>query len=90
MSFPEDFVLDPICGRRVSPNRSIGRSLSGRRAYYFCSFDCKQRFDRDPEAAVARADHAAAESSPHARFGEPPGRRTDARRHAHRDEHLIV
>jgi YHS domain-containing protein len=91
MSLPENaFVVDPVCGRHIDSAHSIGRSLSGRRAYYFCSFACKQWFDRDPERAVSRADHTPAEATKHDRFGETPGRRFDGRRHSHREERLIV
>lgn len=51
-------ALDPICGMEVQEARARARGLvseQGGTSWFFCSPGCKQAFDRDPKAAVARA-----------------------------------
>ena len=49
-------VRDPVCDREVSENDAAATSYYAGDRYYFCSDDCKQRFDRDPERYVSRLD----------------------------------
>ena len=39
---------DPICGMQVDPIRAAGSSEHAGETYYFCSFGCKARFDKNP------------------------------------------
>ncbi len=41
-------VIDPVCGRQVEPIRAAGESMFQQQTYYFCSQDCKGKFDREP------------------------------------------
>ena len=41
-------VIDPVCGRQVEPSRAAGESAFQQQTYYFCSQDCKAKFDREP------------------------------------------
>jgi RND family efflux transporter MFP subunit len=46
---------DPVCGLEVSQKRAekAGRKISYRgKTYYFCSEECKQRFEKNPEHYV--------------------------------------
>jgi Uncharacterized conserved protein len=38
---------DPVCGMEIS--KSSLKSLYKGKTYYFCSVNCKKRFDQNPE-----------------------------------------
>lgn len=47
---PENMVIDPVCGMKLdSTQAQFASDYEGMR-YYFCSENCKHRFDHDPEA----------------------------------------
>jgi len=46
----EDF--DPVCRMRLDPEHTPARLPFGERIYHFCSFNCAQKFARDPEAYI--------------------------------------
>ncbi len=41
--------VDPVCGMEVD-ERSEHRAIYKGRIYFFCSRECKEEFERDPEA----------------------------------------
>ncbi len=43
-------AIDPVCGMEVDPETAEYRSAYKGKDYYFCSFDCKQQFEQEPEA----------------------------------------
>ncbi|HEX4810599.1 MAG TPA: YHS domain-containing protein [Bryobacteraceae bacterium] len=43
-------VVDPVCGTRLDSSRTQFTSDYEGMRYYFCSENCKHRFDHDPEA----------------------------------------
>ena len=43
----EPAVSDPMCGKAVDPEKALQWKWEGR-TYYFCSENCRQRFDQDP------------------------------------------
>jgi Cu+-exporting ATPase len=43
---------DPVCGMTVNPGRAAAVATYKGRSYFFCSDECKERFDADPEAFV--------------------------------------
>ncbi len=45
---------DPVCGMMVSRGEEAGSSQYQGKTYYFCSPDCKQRFDGDPQPFVIK------------------------------------
>jgi YHS domain-containing protein len=45
-----DEVVDPVCGMRLERTRAVAASAHAGRAFFFCSQECKARFDADPEA----------------------------------------
>ena len=54
-------ATDPSCGHTVDRNKAkaAGRTSEYRgTTYYFCSAECKQKFDNDPERALARTPGA--------------------------------
>jgi Cu+-exporting ATPase len=40
---------DPVCGMRVDPATAAGSSQHAGNTYWFCSGNCKHRFDAEPE-----------------------------------------
>ena len=46
-------VLDPVCRMFVDADGAPARLPWGERIWHFCSFDCAQRFARDPERHAA-------------------------------------
>ncbi len=40
---------DPVCGMRVDPEKSAGKTTFKNIEYYFCAVGCKKRFDENPE-----------------------------------------
>lgn len=40
--------LDPVCGMHVDPRNALQSTHDGK-SYYFCSEDCRAKWDADPE-----------------------------------------
>jgi len=40
---------DPVCGMEVNPKDAAGKSQHQGQTYYFCSEDCKEKFDQNPQ-----------------------------------------
>lgn len=47
---------DPVCDMEVDERDAAASSYYEGDRYYFCSEDCKQRFDADPERYVSRRE----------------------------------
>ena len=45
-------VKDPVCGMTIDSNTAAGQSQYQGQTYYFCSTDCKQKFDARPSQYV--------------------------------------
>ena len=41
-------TVDPVCGMHVQPENVSERSEYGGKTYYFCSAQCRNRFDEEP------------------------------------------
>ncbi len=41
---------DPVCNMRVDPNSVTEKSDYQGKTYYFCSSECKNEFDKNPDA----------------------------------------
>jgi Cu+-exporting ATPase len=39
---------DPVCGMQIDPSDAAGQSDFEGRTFYFCSEDCKTKFDQNP------------------------------------------
>ncbi len=52
-------ALDPVCKMEIEPAQAAGESRFNDRTYYFCSNDCKERFDENPERYAGEADPSA-------------------------------
>jgi YHS domain-containing protein len=54
-----DMDLDPVCGTTVARGEVADKTEYQGRTYYFCSPDCKVRFDTNPlQYAVRRISEA--------------------------------
>ena len=40
---------DPVCGMSVNPDTSSAQSRYEGETFYFCSDDCREKFDMQPE-----------------------------------------
>jgi YHS domain-containing protein len=49
---------DPVCGMRVDDQKSTAKSQFQGTNYYFCSDDCKRKFDQQPQQYAAKAGKA--------------------------------
>ena len=43
---------DPICGMMVEPVTAVASMEYDGKTYYFCSMDCKDEFEEDPESYI--------------------------------------
>jgi YHS domain-containing protein len=45
---------DPVCGMDVNPANAPAQSNYRGRTFYFCSQDCKEQFEREPQRYVGQ------------------------------------
>ena len=48
--------LDPVCKMEVNPASAAAQSEWGGQSFYFCSQECKRKFDASPERYVDQTD----------------------------------
>jgi YHS domain-containing protein len=48
-------AVDPVCGMEVSETSAPAETLYKGKTYYFCSPDCKDEFEEDPEEYMGSA-----------------------------------
>jgi Cu+-exporting ATPase len=41
-------VKDPVCGMKIDPAKAKGKVDHNGKTYYFCSDDCKAKFQKEP------------------------------------------
>ncbi len=49
-------VTDPVCGMRVDPNNAPASCTYNGHNFYFCSEECKQKFEANPEEFLSSAE----------------------------------
>lgn len=49
-------MFDPVCGMVVHPENAIASVEYGGKTYYFCSEECKDEFNEDPEMYIAEEE----------------------------------
>jgi Cu+-exporting ATPase len=47
-------AVDPVCGMKIKEKRAKYISEHQDQTYYFCSAECKKRFDKYPERYAER------------------------------------
>lgn len=50
-------LRDPVCGMEVTYETARARSEYDGQTYYFCSIDCKEAFDREPEIYIKKEEN---------------------------------
>jgi Cu+-exporting ATPase len=50
--------LDPVCKMEVNPVSAEAQSEYQGQTFYFCSIQCKQKFDANPERYIDDTDRA--------------------------------
>ena len=48
-------AVDPVCGMEIQERDADFKSEHGGKQYAFCSEECKQRFDKNPQEFVKAA-----------------------------------
>ena len=46
---------DPVCGMKIDEKDANFKSQNQEQTYYFCSEECKNRFDQNPQQFVEAA-----------------------------------
>ena len=49
-------VTDPVCGMQLDPSQAEAQTVHEGVAYYFCSQECRETFEDDPEEFVVGQD----------------------------------
>ena len=52
MADKDNIQVDPVCGMEVNESNAAGKSTYKGKSYFFCSNECKERFDLDPAEHV--------------------------------------
>jgi Cu+-exporting ATPase len=55
--------LDPVCNMQVDEKNAAGRSEYQGQTFYFCSQDCKERFDQNPQQYAKQGAQGAGRSA---------------------------
>jgi Cu+-exporting ATPase len=55
-AFSQQEVKDPVCGMKMKASEAKFKSEYAGKTYYFCSADCKAKFDQAPEKYVSQKD----------------------------------
>jgi len=56
---------DPVCGMEVEPENAFGKTEHEGRVIYFCSANCEQKFEKDPEKYFSKLDEEEPEEHKH-------------------------
>lgn len=49
---PGGETKDPVCGMSVDPKNAVAATVRGNSTYYFCSTDCRDKFEQAPAKYV--------------------------------------
>lgn len=48
-------AIDPICGMTVEESKAAATYAHHGKTYYFCNIRCKEKLEKDPEAALKQS-----------------------------------
>lgn len=65
-------VQDPVCGMAIDPQTFSLQSIHAQTTYYFCSPECRARFEQNPESFIRAEPAQAAGDGRRAERHEPP------------------
>ncbi len=49
-------VTDPVCGMEIEQQKAAGQRAYEGKTYYFCSEQCQNSFDAEPEKYAEKAE----------------------------------
>jgi YHS domain-containing protein len=61
---------DPVCGMKVDDQLADSKSQYQGKTYYFCSDECKRKFDQKPESYVGKKGQAQGSGKAHGGGGK--------------------
>lgn len=44
--------IDPVCGKKMNPNKSYVKIKYGKETYYLCCPLCQSEFEKDPQKYI--------------------------------------
>lgn len=47
-------VTDPVCGMQIQDSQAPAQTTYEGQTYYFCSDECKRKFDENPDQYVKK------------------------------------
>lgn len=48
-------VKDPVCGMKIEEGKASGKVILAEKVYFFCSKNCKEKFEREPQKYLGEA-----------------------------------
>jgi len=56
LSISQEEVKDPVCGMKIKASEAKFKSEYKGKTYYFCSSDCKAKFEKEPEKYAVKGE----------------------------------
>lgn len=47
-----DILRDPVCGKKMNPNKAYAKVKVGKDTFYLCCPVCQSEFENDPEKFI--------------------------------------
>jgi YHS domain-containing protein len=45
-------LRDPVCGKKINPNKAFAKVKYGKETYYLCCPLCQSEFEKDPKKFI--------------------------------------
>jgi YHS domain-containing protein len=45
-------LRDPVCGKKINPNKAYAKVKYGKETYYICCPLCQAEFEKDPDKFI--------------------------------------
>lgn len=45
-------LRDPVCGKKINPNKAYAKVKHGKETYYLCCKLCQSEFEKDPKKFI--------------------------------------
>ena len=49
MKHKKDILRDPVCGKKINPNKAYVKVKYGKETYYLCCPICQAEFEKNPK-----------------------------------------
>ena len=51
--YKKNYILkDPVCGKKMDPNKSYAKIKYGKEIYYLCCPLCQSKFEKEPKKYI--------------------------------------